>query len=350
MTGKGSASDLSRRLAEDSEAVCRAYLSSGRRVGNYWMVGDVNNTPGRSMHVRLHGPESGKGAAGNWVDEATGEFGDLLDIIQHRCGLAAFRDVADEARRFLSLPRPEPAVARRERPVLGGSPDAARRLFAMAKPLAGTLAERYLQARGIPSAARERSLRFHPGCYYRDVSTGETLTLPALIAAITNLDGHLTGVHRTYLSPIGLDPDEAGKARVPDPRRSMGNLLGNGIRLGFDAGLLLEVMAAGEGLETMLSLGTVMPAMPMIAATSANHLAALAFPPGCKRLYIAADADAAGRHSIERAGEAGVVALVLRPQLGDFNEDLRRLGPDRLAAWLRDQLVSQDARVHVPPG
>ena len=53
----------------------------------------------------------------------------------------------------------------------------------------------------------------------------------------------------------------------------MGNLLGNGIRLGFDAGLPLEVMAAGEGLETMLSLRTVMPAMPMVAATSANHLA-----------------------------------------------------------------------------
>ena len=134
----------------------------------------------------------------------------------------------------------------------------------------------------------------------------------------------------------------------------MGNLLGNGIRLGFDAGVPVEVMAAGEGLETMLSLRTVMPAMPMIAATSANHLAGLNLPIGCARLYIAADADAAGRHGIERlsrrAGEAGVVALVLRPQLGDFNEDLRRLGPDRLAAWLRDQLVPEDARVHLPPG
>ena len=286
------------------------------------------------------------------------EYGDLLDVIRESCGLIEFRDVADEARRFLSLPRPEPEpepeITTRKPPAASGSPDAARRLFAMAKPLAGTLAERYLQARGIPFATRERSLRFHPGCYFRDFSTGRTLSLPALIAAITSFDGHLTGVQRTFLSPIGLDPDGAGKARVPDPRRSMGNLLGNGIRLGFDAGLPVEVMAAGEGLETMLSLRTVMPAMPMVAATSANHLAGLNLPMGCARLYIAADADAAGRHGIERlsrrAGEAGVVALVLRPQLGDFNEDLRRLGPDRLAAWLRDQLVPEDARVHLPPG
>ena len=49
------ASELARRLARDAEAVCRHYLSSGRRQGRYWMVGDVRNTPGRSMFVRLSG-------------------------------------------------------------------------------------------------------------------------------------------------------------------------------------------------------------------------------------------------------------------------------------------------------
>ena len=75
------ASDLARRLGNHAEAVCRTYLSNGRREGRYWMVGDVRNTPGRSMFVRLTGPESGKGAAGKWTDAATGEHGDLLDII-----------------------------------------------------------------------------------------------------------------------------------------------------------------------------------------------------------------------------------------------------------------------------
>ena len=47
----------------NAEAVCRHYLSNGRREGRYWLVGDVRNTQGRSLFVRLRGPEAGKGAA-----------------------------------------------------------------------------------------------------------------------------------------------------------------------------------------------------------------------------------------------------------------------------------------------
>lgn len=345
----GSASELARRLGDHAEAVCREYLSNGRRVGNYWIVGDVRNTEGRSMHVRLK--TNAKGRAGKWVDEATSEYGDLLDVIRESCGLVEFRDVADEARRFLAMPRPQTQRhdAQREPAAARGSPDAARRLFAMSRPVAGTLAERYLTGRGILLATRERALRFHPGCYYRDLLTGETRPLPALIAAVTNLDGRITGLQRTWLDPSG-----DGKAHVDDPRRSLGRLLGNGIWLGLDPGALIPVMAAGEGFETMASLRAVMPALPVAAATSANHLAGLILPPGCRRLYIAADADAAGRHGIERlsqrAGEAGIATLVLRPQLGDFNDDLRQLGPGGLVASLGDQLVPEDARHFLPSG
>ncbi|ESZ04438.1 toprim domain-containing protein [Mesorhizobium sp. M1005] len=345
----GSASELARRLGEHAEAVCREYLSNGHRSGNYWIVGDVRNTRGRSMHVRLRA--NAKGPAGRWVDEATSEFGDLLDVIRESCGLVNFRAVADEARRFLSVPLPPPQApgAQRQPAAAPGSPEAARRLFGMSQPIAGTLAERYLAGRGILLSTHERALRFHPGCYYRDLVTGETRTLPALIAAVTSLDGQITGLQRTWLDPSGQ-----GKAQLADPRRSLGDLLGNGIWLGHQPGATVPVMAAGEGFETMASLRTVVPVLPVAAATSANHLAGLTFPPGCRRLYIAADADSAGRHGIERlsqrAGEAGILALVLQPQLGDFNDDLRHLGPAHLAAWLSDQLVPEDVRLFLPAG
>ena len=106
------ASELATRLGREAEAVCRHYLSSGHRAGRYWLVGDVQNTPGRSMFVRLAGPESGKGAAGKWTDMATGEHGDLLDVIREALGLVDFKDVAEEARRFLALPHPEPEKTR----------------------------------------------------------------------------------------------------------------------------------------------------------------------------------------------------------------------------------------------
>ena len=48
--------------------------------------------------------------------------------------------------------------------------------------------------------------------------------------------------------------------------------------------------------------------------------------------------------------EAGILALALRPQLGDFNDDLRHLGPTHLAAWLSDQLVPEDASLLPPSG
>ena len=56
--------DVIRALAEDAESVCRAYLPAGRREGSYWIVGDLQNNPGRSLFVRLTGPASGPGAAG----------------------------------------------------------------------------------------------------------------------------------------------------------------------------------------------------------------------------------------------------------------------------------------------
>jgi hypothetical protein len=60
--------DIARRLAANAEAVCRHYLSNGRREGRYWLVGDVHNTPGRSLYVRLSGSASGDGTAGRWTE------------------------------------------------------------------------------------------------------------------------------------------------------------------------------------------------------------------------------------------------------------------------------------------
>ena len=100
--------DLTHALARAAEAVCRHYLSHGVRRGRYWLVGDIRNTPGRSMYVRLRGAELGKGAIGKWRDAATAEYGDLLDIIRERSGLRDFGDVVREAWQFLNLPRPKP--------------------------------------------------------------------------------------------------------------------------------------------------------------------------------------------------------------------------------------------------
>ncbi|RTM03883.1 MAG: DNA primase [Hyphomicrobiales bacterium] len=330
------ASELARNLGRQPEAVCRHYLSSGRREGRYWLVGDVRNTPGRSMYVRLK--DTPKGVAGKWTDAATGEHGDLLDVIRESCGLIDFKDVADEARTFLSMPRPapEPRIQPRQRPAPSGSPEAARRLIGMSQPITGTTVQAYLRERGITDLRGTGNLRFHPRCYYRPDEYAPTETWPAMIAAVTDLDGKITGAHRTWLDPRSRD-----KAPIDTPRRAMGDLLGNAVRFGV-AG---EVIAAGEGIETVLSLRQVLPGMPMLAALSAAHLAAILFPDTLRRLYIVRDNDPAGDGArdrlIERANAVGIEAI-FSPALGDFNEDLRALGIEHLRQQSRTQIAPQD--------
>jgi len=356
MTGTPSwdAADLARRLAENAEAVCCHYVSSGRRHGNYWLVGDVHNTPGRSLYVRLHGGPDGRGRAGKWTDGATGQHGDLLDIIRESFGLVDFRDVADEARRFLRLPQPQHAsVIRPPSPTSGrqdatgqisGTADAARRLWAMSRPIARTLAETWLHHRDLTRLTDLPSLRFYPDCYYRADADSPTETWPALIASVTDLDGNLTGVHRTWLARDGR-----GKAPVEMPRRAMGDLLGHAVRFGP----VSDVLAAGEGIETVLSLHEVMPDLPLAACLSATHLAAMTFPPTLRRLYVLRDDDPAGDHAaatlLARGEEAGIECLVLSPRLADFNDDLRYLGRGAMRAILHPQLAPQDAARFLHP-
>ncbi len=332
------ASDLATRLGREAEAVCRHYLDAGHRQGNYWQVGDARNTPGRSMFVRLK--ETTKGPAGKWTDAATGEHGDLLDVIRESCGLIDFADVVDEARSFLRMPRPEPAPAPKKwpgKPVPSGSAEAARRLFAMSKPIGGTSVETYFRTRGITALHGTGNLRFNPRCYYRPEDHGPLETWPAMIAAVTDLSGTITGAHRTWLAPDGSD-----KAPVETQRKAMGDLLGHAVRFG----IVGEVMAAGEGIESVLSVRQAIPDMAMAAALSAAHLAAILFPETLRRLYVVRDNDPAGDSAqdslVERANVVGIEVIVLSPILEDFNEDLRHLGLDKLRANLRGQLAPQD--------
>ena len=86
-----------------------------------------------------------------------------------------------------------------------------------------------------------------------------------MIARVTDLKGRITGAHRTWLDPAGFDRIRLGKAPIDTPRRAMGDLLGNAVRFGVTD----DVLAAGEGIETLLSLRCVLPTLPMAAALSA---------------------------------------------------------------------------------
>ena len=335
---------LSRALSAQAEAVCRRYLPAGRRSGHYWTVGDVDGCPGRSLYVRLTGPTSGKAAAGRWCDAATGQHGDLLELIALNRRHGRLRDAMDEARGFLALPPPPKPPCRADHD--HRRPDtvaAARRLFGAGQPIRGTPAERYLAARGIDLTEDAAAvLHFHPAALYREAPGDPPRTFPALLAPVTDLAGTLTGVHRTFLDPMPgptSDPGRLGKAPVASPRRSLGRLAGHGVRLRPGDG---SAWLVGEGLETVLSLAPLFPDVGMVAALSAAHLAMLTLPAGLTTLIIARDNDVAGCGAAERlrgrAEASSIPVTVLRPRLIDFNADLRRWGPDALHGRVLAQL------------
>jgi hypothetical protein len=128
----------------------------------------------------------------------------------------------------------------------------------------------------------------------------------------------------------------------------MGYLLGNAVRFGE----VRDIMAAGEGIETVLSLLSLFPALPMVAGLSAAHLSAMTFPPGLCRLYILRDNDVAGDFAEERltqrCDEAGINPRILKPLAKDLNADLCREPAAAVWARLLAQIEPQDrARLRI---
>lgn len=339
------AAEVSGALAERVEAFCRHYLSNGHRSGGYWIVGDTGNSKGRSLYIRLTGPPSGKGARGRWTDAATGEYGDLLDLLAAREGYRSLRETVNEARRFLGQPVCSTHVGYARISAPSGRYDTstiARLIWGDCRSVAYTLAETYLRGRCLEPPYPE-SLRFHPALEYRDHATGEITHHPALVVAIRDISGMLRGIQRLWLGPDGR------KAVLADPRRSLGAIHGHGVWLRHGGGPSIEVGAPasgtlliGEGVETVLSLGDLIPETAVVAALSASHLAGFILPAWVQYLLIARDADSAGlaaaRRLERRAADLGIPATLLRPALKDFNTDLRLLGKDVLAGTIRRQL------------
>ena len=330
------AADTAAALAAHAEDVCRKYLPHGRRQGRYWCAGDVRGAPGRSLFVRLQPP----GPVGKWSDPAEQLHGDLLDLIRLATGSRSLREALAEARRFLARPV-SPATSR---PGTYDRTEAARNLWNRCGPIDGTHAEKYLRARGI-HRCRFPALRFHPSLAYRP-DAGGWRRYPAMIAAVAGDDGEVQGVHRTW-----LDPKRPAKANVAAPRKSLGRIHGSAVRFGEPAAA--STLLVGEGIETVLSLITVLPhgalriAVPSgtfaAAALSAGGLGTFAPPLMTARLIVAQDLDEEGERAARqlqlRCTRLGIASTVLLPAENDFNDELLKLGPQRLASRLTPLVI-----------
>lgn len=330
MTRHVSVAEISADLGGRAECFCRAYFPEGHRQGSYWQVGDTSGAAGRSLVVRLHAQDGRK--AGGWTDYATGEFGDLIDLLHAKLGSRSLRETLHEAQQFLgTAPLPVQQVSKTVSRDAGAANAkriaSARRLFAAGKPVLGTTAATYLRRRSI--ARFGPALRFHPRVYLRgdDIDSNHPWHSPALLAKITDNQGNITGCARTY-----LDPTTGGIADTRNPKRITGQLHGNAVR--FWSGSDPADLIVGEGLENTLSVGTALPEFNLASCLTATHLGLFIPPSGIKRIWIARDNDVAGERAAQtfasKLGSPGIECRHLVPKHDDFNEDLLAFGRNGL--------------------
>ena len=168
------------------------------------------------------GPDSGPGAAGKWTDAATGEHGDLLDLIGLNRNLPGLGEAMDEARCFLALPRPpipSPTHLGHAPPQQADPPKPRAACFVPAAPFPARRPRPICAPAASPARLDWPALRYHPSVYYRETDDAPLESWPALLAAVTDLDGTITGIQRTWLDP--RRPDQGAACRsAPRPRPS----------------------------------------------------------------------------------------------------------------------------------
>jgi putative DNA primase/helicase len=189
----------------------------------------------------------------------------------------------DEAGRAMGhdwTPRPLPDTSA-EQAMRERKQDAALRLLAGSTACSATNpAGRYLKRRGLAHLIGCETLRYRDDCPHPEGGT-----LPALVAAISDVAGRPLAIHRTYLERNGH------KASVDPVKASLGPVWGGAIRLGPIAAELV----IGEGIETAASAGLLL-SLPAWAAISAGNMATgLVLPPDVRAVVIAADSDPPGR-------------------------------------------------------
>ena len=75
--------ELKQELGVRALSLCQTLFPEGHVEGNELKIGSVHGESGRSTSVYIGGER-----AGNWIDFATDEGGDMIDLIGHARGLS----------------------------------------------------------------------------------------------------------------------------------------------------------------------------------------------------------------------------------------------------------------------
>lgn len=156
--------------------------------------------------------------------------------------------------------------------------ETAQAIWNASQPISGTLAQVYLNKRGIVLDQWPDVLRFHPALPYPN----KTKTYPVLVCRVDDVSGDLTAVWRIYLREDGR------KADVDSPKMGLGPAAGGAVRIGGIA----RKIAIAEGLESALGYWLLTGQKhPAWAALSTSGLIGFEAPLGVEHTIVVPDGD-----------------------------------------------------------
>ena len=288
MSADISVPEIVSRLTGNVEALCKALLPNGRRDGPEWRCGSIQGEPGNSLGVHLTGTK-----AGVWCDFKDGPKGDPLDLIQACLTLDKGQAVTwakewlgidenDSAPSLQPRPRPQPSKAlHQDNPNQAHARDICR----ASRPAEGSPVEDYLRGRGITGPIPP-TVKYHPALLHPDIGQH----LPALVAAVANVERKVIGIQRIFLTMGGR------KAPLTRPKMALGTLRGGAVRLAptTDRVWLTEGVEDGLALMQMMS-------EPAWAVLGTSGFKSVELPENIKQVILAPDGDDAGQAVIEDA-------------------------------------------------
>jgi len=354
-----SVGEIEAGLVSNAERLCWELFPNGRVQGALFRIGNLRGDPGQSLFVRIGGAK-----AGNWRDmhgEAVNgrDRGDLLWLVACALFGGDLGKAVAWARSWLHLDDLD--AARLERFKLRAAQDiddrrqaardeekrnraSARRRWLMGLPIGGTIAETYLQSRGIDLRVLGRApgaLRFNPKVQYG--FGDQAIVLPAMLAAITSLAGEHVATHRTWLKADGSDKAGAAEGIGGRPKKVLGLFPGAHIPLwkGACGTMPLRDIPEGtdvyvsEGIEDGLTVAMADPKLRVVSAVSLGNLAELELPRQMGWLIFIKQNDPPGSEAVSafdraihahRSKGRRVKVVMPPPGVKDFN-DLLRYGP-----------------------
>ncbi|NHN83650.1 hypothetical protein GOB93_03220 [Acetobacter musti] len=341
MTVKLSASEVSVMLAQSMETLARELLPGGKKSGAEWAAGSLAGEPGTRVSVHLYGPK-----AGVWKNFAGDESGDALDLVaacvtagdtkaayKWACNWLGLTNEKVEERRVEIRQKAEEAKQQSDELARKRRGRAREQWLAAQENILDTPVDFYLRGRGIDLRRLDHpphALRFGAEHYCAETGT----SLPAMLAAITNLDGRIVALHQTWLGQHG---GQWSKAKLELPKKVLGPFAGSCIRLRRgETGQPLkkvspaETVAIGEGIETCLSVALACPELRILAAISLGNLGTVRLPDSARKVLILADRDEhpAARNGLRKAIDTHLAAgrevrLAMPPKGKDFNDAIQ---------------------------